>query len=146
MADFDAKKPRKDKRSSQVFKGGEAAAFDRLEYFCSDQGFPNQFEKCRYELNGSDNSSRLSPWLALGCLSPKYVFFRVKTYEEEYGASKSSTAFVQELLWRDHYRLIGKKHCDKIFQKGGILGRETKVLQKIQFYCNNGLMERRIAT
>jgi deoxyribodipyrimidine photo-lyase len=130
ITDFGAKKPRKDKRSSQVFKGGEAAALERLEYFCSDQGFPRQFEKCRYELQGPDNSSRLSPWLALGCLSPKTVFFKVKDFEQEYGASKSSAAFVQELLWRDHYRLIGKKHCDKIFSEGGILGRETKPLQE----------------
>lgn len=131
-SDFGAKKPRKDKRSPMVFKGGEIAALERLELFCSDQGYPDQFEKRRYELQGANISSRLSSWLALGCISPKYVFFRMKAYEEQYGASKSSAAFIQELLWRDHYRLIGKKYRDKIFQPGGILGRETKIQHEDQ--------------
>jgi len=35
-----------------------------------------------------------------------------------------------ELLWRDHYRLMGKKYGDKIFEEGGIRGQETKELSE----------------
>lgn len=63
----------------------------------------------------SDGTS-LSPWLSMGCLSPKKVFYAAPLF-------KSGGEEVQQyLLYRDYLRLMGKKYGDKIFYKSGIKG------------------------
>jgi deoxyribodipyrimidine photo-lyase len=54
------------------------------------------------------------------------VYHEIKKYEAERGENKSTYWLIFELLWRDYFRLIGKKHGNVIFQKGGILGKPDK--------------------
>ena len=120
--------PEQDSRAAIRFKGGERAALERLQAYLGTNKYLDSFDDTRYNLTGPNISSRLSPWLALGCISPKYVYAELKAYEQRYKKSKSSQNFLLELLWRDHYRLMGKKYGDKIFEAGGIKGLETKHL------------------
>lgn len=113
-----------DTRADIHFIGGEAIGLERLNQYFSNRYIDN-FEEQHHDLSGLNNSSKLSPYLAMGCISPKYVYAELKKYETKYGSNKSTQAFALELLWRDYYRLIGKKYIHKIFEKGGILGRET---------------------
>lgn len=128
LADFGFEDLVQDDRAEHQFKGGEQAALERLHYYFGSEQHLDNFESQRYQLMGSNTSSRVSPWLANGCLSPKYVYTSLKAYEQKYGCSKSSQSFLLELLWRDHYRLMGKKYGDRIFEKGGICGQESKDL------------------
>lgn len=118
-----------DSRADIEFKGGEDNALLRLESYFGEQRHLDTFADTRYELKGLNTASRLSPWLALGCLSPKHVYTELKKYEAKYQSNKSTQTFFLELLWRDHYRLMGKKYKDKIFETGGIRGQETKQLE-----------------
>jgi deoxyribodipyrimidine photo-lyase len=67
-----------------------------------------------------DYSSKLSPWLALGCISPRTIYTEVKRYEKERVKNDSTYWLVFELIWRDYFRFIAKKHGIKLFHVSGI--------------------------
>jgi deoxyribodipyrimidine photo-lyase len=71
---------------------------------------------------GADYSSKFSPWLAMGCLSPRYIYAEVKAYERERVANDSTYWLVFELLWRDYFRFMAAKHGDRLFRKSGLRG------------------------
>lgn len=72
---------------------------------------------------GESYSTKFAPWLALGCLSPRYVAQQCLQYEKERIANKSTYWAVFELLWRDFFRFFAKKHGNSIFFLDGTLGR-----------------------
>lgn len=117
-----------DRRANFKFKGGETAALERLKYYLWDSNLVQKYEKNREELIGVDTSSKLSAWLALGCLSPKKLYAELKAYEAKCKKNKSTYALFFELLWRDFFRLMGKKYDTKIFLKEGPVGRMPKHL------------------
>ncbi|MEJ2884691.1 DASH family cryptochrome [Pedobacter sp. GR22-6] len=62
-------------------------------------------------------SSRLSAWLAFGCLSPRKVYWQVKEAEALHGSHPNFNQVLLGLLWRDYYRFMFKKHGLKFFQE-----------------------------
>jgi deoxyribodipyrimidine photo-lyase len=108
-----------DDRSAFPFKGGETAALARLNYYLWETDLIKNYKETRNGLIGGDYSSKLSPWLAQGCISPKYIYHELKKYEAARGKNKSTYWLFFELLWRDFFRLMGKKHKNKIFFKSG---------------------------
>jgi len=113
----------KDTRSVHAFEGGETKGLARLQHFLWETDDVKHYKETRNNLLGESYSSKLSPWLAQGCLSPKQVYAELKKYEEERGSNESTYWLFFELLWRDFFRLMGKKHGNKIFLKGGITER-----------------------
>ena len=41
------------------------------------------YKETRNGMVGADYSSKFSPWLAHGCLSPRYIYQEVRRYEKE---------------------------------------------------------------
>jgi deoxyribodipyrimidine photo-lyase len=41
-------------------------------------------------LIGEDYSSKFSAWLALGCISPRFIYRELQKYEIEFGANDST--------------------------------------------------------
>ena len=78
------------------------------------------YKETRNQLIGSDYSTKFSAWLAIGCISPRYIYYSLKKYEEQYGSNDSTYWIVFELLWRDFFRFMMKKHREKFFLKYGI--------------------------
>lgn len=64
-------------------------------------------------------SAKLSPWLALGCLSPRKVYWMIKAAEQEFGNNQNFSQILLGLLYRDYYRFMFKKHGIKFFQEPG---------------------------
>jgi hypothetical protein len=64
--------------------------------------------------------SKLSPWLAHGCLSPRLLYEEVKRYERERRKTKSTYWITHELLWRDFVRFGSINAGTSIFKIGGI--------------------------
>lgn len=104
-------------------KGGESGALKRLNYYLWDSDLIKQYKETRNGLLGLDYSSKFSPYLAQGCLSPKQIYFELKRYELEKGSNESTYWLFFELLWRDFFRLTGKKYENKIFFKSGPKGK-----------------------
>ncbi len=111
-----------DKRAVIPFKGGETEALSRLKYYLWDSNLVKKYKETRNGLVGGDYSSKFSAWLAQGCISPKQIYYELKDYERRVIKNKSTYWLFFELLWRDFFRLMGKKHKNKIFQKGGTKG------------------------
>ena len=107
---------------SELFEGGESAGLERLKYYFSEKKLASNYFNTRNESFGNDFSTHFSMYLATGCLSPKYIYQSLKEYEKSFGSNKSTYWIYFELLWRDFFRLIGKKYKNKIFLQGGIKG------------------------
>lgn len=111
-----------DERSVMKFEGGETEALERmLNYFWKTDAVKN-YKQTRNRLIGADYSSKFSAWLALGCLSPREVYWEIKKYEQIRGASDSTYSLSLQLLWRDYFRFMFKKYGNKFFQKIGFKG------------------------
>ncbi len=119
LADFGIAPPPCDERAAIEWQGGETAGLDRLVYYLFGSQAISTYKETRNGLVGSDYSSKFSAWLAQGCLSPKRIYTEVKAYEAKNGANESTYWMIFELLWRDFFRLMGKKHGDRIFHKNG---------------------------
>ena len=72
---------------------------------------------------GADYSSKFSPWLAHGCVSPRFIHAEVQKYEKERVANKSTYWLIFELIWRDFFKFFCLKHGNAVFQLGGTAGR-----------------------
>ncbi|MEF8882588.1 MAG: DASH family cryptochrome [Halapricum sp.] len=111
-------------QSSMLVSGGESTALDRLETYVWEQDRLREYRETRNGLLGMAFSSKLSPWLAQGCLSPRRVHREVKRYERERIANDSTYWLLFELRWRDFFQFQFEKHGSAYFRPGGIKGRE----------------------
>ncbi|MEY2923426.1 MAG: Cryptochrome [Bacteroidota bacterium] len=126
-----------DSRSVLHFKGGETEANARLNHYFYESKCISEYKITRNGMIGADYSSKFSAWLAMGCISPRFIYQELKKYVHQFGANDSTYWLVFELLWRDYFRFMMKKHKVKLFQKAGIQNKEsseinsnTNLLQK----------------
>lgn len=68
---------------------------------------------------GADYSSKFSPWLANGSLSPRRIYEEVRKYERERVENQSTYWLIFELRWRDYFRFVAKKYGKLIFLEKG---------------------------
>jgi deoxyribodipyrimidine photo-lyase len=54
--------------------------------------------------------AKISAWLALGCVSPRKVYWMIKAAEDQYGSNANFNHILLGLLWRDYFRFMFKKH------------------------------------
>ena len=118
-----------DKRAVLQFRGGERAALQRAQHYLIDSGCLSNYKETRNGLLGADYSSKFSAWLAMGCISPRTIYFMVKEYEGKHGANDSTYWLIFELIWRDYFRFAMKKHKSAFFQKGGIQQRPPSTIE-----------------
>ncbi|MFP1814495.1 deoxyribodipyrimidine photo-lyase [Lonsdalea quercina] len=88
---------------SEDFPAGEEAAQQRLRQFCRQKadGYASQ-----RDLPGAPGTSQLSPYLALGVISPRQCLEALLAEYPEALRQPDSSAFVwfNELIWREFYR------------------------------------------
>ncbi|MEJ1223828.1 DASH family cryptochrome [Sediminicola sp. 1XM1-17] len=112
-----------DQRSAFPFQGGETKALSRIEnYFWETKNLAT-YKRTRNGLVGEAYSSKLSPWLANGSISPRTIYWEVKHFEQEVQKNQDTYWLVFELIWRDYFKYISLKHRSKIFQIGGLLNK-----------------------
>jgi deoxyribodipyrimidine photo-lyase len=105
-----------------AFHGSEVAALAHLErYFGSTA--PRSYKATRNGLMGAGYSTKLSPWLAVGALSPRTACQYLKAHEARFGANDSTYWIWFELMWRDFFRFWSLKHGAQLFRSRG-LGRQ----------------------
>ena len=115
-----------DRQEPSLFKGGETEGLKRLKKYLWETKSIKSYDESRNDLIGEDYSSKSSAWLSQGCLSPKMIYHELKTFESEFGESKSTYRMYFSLLRRDYFRLIGKKYGNSIFLKGGPLDQSNR--------------------
>lgn len=93
-----------DPRAVIQFKGGESAALERLNDYFWKKDLLKTYKETRNGMLGGDYSSKFSPWLALGCISPRYIVEQIDKYEVTRVANDSTYWLFFELLWRDFFK------------------------------------------
>ncbi len=95
--------PMDDQRTTTKFTGGETNGLLKLEqYLLSPEAL------IAGKAGRNSQSSKLSPWLSLGCLSMRQVYWAAKAHHCD--------GLELELLWRDYFRFMFKKHGTKYFK------------------------------
>ncbi len=121
--------PPAEPRRSIGFVGGESSGLARIDEYFFRKDCLRAYKETRNGMLGADYSSKLSPWLAHGCLSPRKVYELVRRYEDERVKNQSTYWLVFELLWRDYFSLVMAKHGTRVFQVGGL--RQLKLPWKV---------------
>lgn len=114
-----------DPRAVMPFVGGEKVALKRLQKWMFEDDRLKEYFDIRNGMLGEGYSSKLSPWLALGCISPRRIYTEAKRYEKERVKNKSTYWLVFELIWRDFYMYMAHCYGDRLFIPGGITGMKT---------------------
>lgn len=105
--------------SNPLFTGGLNAGQKHCQsYFNTDNA--SSYKETRNGLDGMDYSTKFSPWLANGCISPRQIINRLRRYESENGANDSTYWIYFELLWREYFQWYAKCHGAKLFRFSGI--------------------------
>lgn len=124
-------------KSAHSFSGGSTTAYSRLNHLLVS-GSANSYKDTRNGLLGDDFSTKLSAWLALGCISARDIHATLVAFEDGsnqhpqsetwkskkgngFGAGESrGTAGIRfELLWRDYMRLCTRKFGTALFHLSG---------------------------
>lgn len=109
--------------AKSVFDGGEKIGFAHLEnYF--QQPFAQSYKATRNELDRTEASTKFSPWLALGCISPRQVMHALRMHESQQGANESTYWIFFELLWREYFQWYSHKYNQKLFAFEGIQNKK----------------------
>lgn len=116
--------------SAHPLLGGETRALHRLDAIIRN-GTVFNYKSSRNGLIGTDFSTKLSAYLAVGCLTARQVHAALVQYEDgkddSYaesqgygeGENEGSKGIRFELLWRDYMRLCTKKFSYRLFRRSG---------------------------
>lgn len=116
--------------SAHPFSGGEASAHERLRHLIKE-GLMYSYKETRNGLVGTTYSTKLSAYLAQGCITARQVHHELLRYEDgvepEYenvkgykeGENEGTMAVRFELLWRDYMRLCTMKFRHRLFRIEG---------------------------
>lgn len=105
------------------FSGGEWAGNKHLNDYFQGQ-HASTYKLTRNALDGFNQSTKFSPWLANGCLSVRRIVERLHRYEEEVTRNESTYWIFFELLWREYFQWYEKCHKEKLFLFSGIKGNK----------------------
>ena len=111
-------------RAVLQFRGGETESLKRLDHYFWQSDRLQVYKQTRNGMLYADDSSKFSPWLALGCISPRYIYEQVKKYECDRLGNDSTYWLIFELLWRDYFHFVATKHGDKLFYRTGLRGMD----------------------
>ncbi|KAI1809672.1 cryptochrome [Poronia punctata] len=122
--------PSDESKSTHPFRGGENNAFNRLVYLIKS-GNASLYKSSRNGLLGVDYSTKLSAYLAQGCITARQIHEELLRYEDgtdqKYegtdgfgkGENEGTKAIRFELLWRDYMRLCTRRFRVKLFCRSG---------------------------
>ncbi len=102
------------------FSGGENAGLQRLQHYLHDAQCILDYKQTRNGMLQTDDSSKLSPWLANGCLSVRHVWAEIERFESEVAVNESTYWLRFELLWREYFRWLLQHTGSALFRIAGL--------------------------
>lgn len=95
-----------------AFTGGERNALGHLEKIMAKTA------------DGYEGDLRVSPWMAMGSLSPRMVYHRID--ELPSSSEKLKKDWINKLLLRDYYWLKSSRNPAALFRPGGWINKQTE--------------------
>ena len=105
-----------------ILDGGEDEALKRVEFYL--ENYMHKYLDTRSLVSGENISTMFSPYLSIGCISPRYIYKKIKEHEEKTYESKSSYWIYFELLWRDFFHLVMKTSHNRLFLSSGLKNKK----------------------
>lgn len=117
-------------KSAHPFHGGEVTGHERIEHLLSS-GSMTDYKDTRNGMLGTDFSTKLSAWLALGSITARQIHDYLLAFEDGTskigagakgygkGENKGTAAVRFELLWRDYFHLCTRKFESRLFRLQG---------------------------
>ena len=103
-----------------VYAGGEQAALAQLQDYLFKFKHVLTYKHTRNQLQGWDFSSKLSAWLAQGCVSPRRVVYELRLFEKTVKSNESTYWLFFELLWREYFQWLASTVGKALFRLRGI--------------------------
>ena len=116
------------------FSGGESAGLQRLQHYLYDAQCILDYKQTRNGMLQTDDSSKLSPWLANGCLSVRHVWAEIERFESEVAANDSTYWLKFELLWREYSRWLLPATGSRLFHFSGLRDRAISNMQAFSHF------------
>jgi deoxyribodipyrimidine photo-lyase len=101
--------------TSFPFAGDEASALAHVRRFIWETDGLARYKETRNGLLGVPYSGKISPWLATGALSVRWVWSEVLRFESERGRTDGSEWFLLELLWRSYFLWAARADGPQLF-------------------------------
>ena len=124
LEDLGVEQVGRDHRTAFPFTGGESSGLARLQDYLWTTHSVATYKETRNGLVGKNYSTKFSPWLANGSLSPRMIHDQIKKYERAEVANQSTYWVLFELIWRDYFKFVCLRFGDRVFHRSGILGQD----------------------
>ncbi|GHF95315.1 DASH family cryptochrome [Thalassotalea marina] len=108
-----------DVQTHDSFFGGEKSAVQHCkQYFASSAA--SNYKTTRNALDGWQNSTKFSPYLANGNVSARQIMQWLKQFELAHGASESTYWIYFELLWREYFHHLANSLGNTLYRFSGL--------------------------
>lgn len=98
----------------------------RLREFIHETQAIRRYKQTRNLMIGENFSSKFSPFLACGALSPRQIWVEIESHERKFGENESTYWLKFELLWREFFRHTSRKNGAVLFRKTGLQDLEIQ--------------------
>ncbi|GAC97129.1 hypothetical protein PHSY_004714 [Pseudozyma hubeiensis SY62] len=118
--------------SAFPLRGGESSALDRLDWYFvrgksadstrwgkADPPPVARYKQTRNNLIGHAYSTKMSPFLAYGSISPRQIWEALDDHEKKFGEDQNTYWVRFELLWRDYFFFVAEKYGHLLYDLGG---------------------------
>ena len=105
---------------SLLFKAGESDALSHLHDYFFIHHYAKTYKETRNGMLKFEDSTKFSPYLAVGSLSVNTIMNTIIEYEKKVIKNDSTYWIYFELLWRDYFYYVHKKHGNTIFSEYGL--------------------------
>lgn len=103
-----------------TYVGGENEGIRRLNDYFFKTKKVGSYKETRNGMLNKDDSTKFSPYLAWGNLSPRYIVEQLKRFEHMHFKNISTYWVYFELLWRDYFYFVHMKYGNQIFLECGL--------------------------
>ena len=113
---------------------GETGAWQQVENYFWRGDHLKSYKHTRNGMTDWSDSSKLSPYLALGLISPRSIYHQILNYEQERVANQSTYWLRFELLWREYFHALGLFMGNRLFHQTGVRQRPLPWLQDVEVF------------
>lgn len=100
-----------------IYHGGETKGIERVKHYIGNNDLIHNYKETRNGLLGNDYSSKFSPWMNLGCISPIFIHNEMMKLSK---SSDSSDWLIVEMMFRDYFLFHHNLYGDKYFYLSGV--------------------------